>query len=235
MSATEPDRPKHDGDDILAAEFVLGVLPGAEQAALAYRVETDGAFAQRVAAWTEQLSPLNDSFAEGDLPPAVKLALDQRMFGTMPTMGRRGWWNSLALWRGLAGAATLAALLALALPRLALEPDAPGLVASLSSEASDIRYLAFFDQDTGRLSLAHVEGVPDEGRSFELWVIAGDAAPVSLGVIPSGNLARITPEGPARALLTDAAAIAITVEPPGGSPTGQPTGAVVAAGDLRDI
>lgn len=235
MSAMEPDPSEDESDDVLAAEFALSVLSGAEQAALARRVATDPAFAQQVAAWEERLSPLNDGYAEGDLRPGVKHALDRRLFGATIASAKRGLWNSLALWRSLAGAAALAALLVLNLPRLAPVPDAPGLVASLSSEASDVRYLAFVDPDAGRLSLAHVSGLPDEDHSFELWVIAGDAAPVSLGVIPTGGLVRIPLGRPARALLTDAADMAISIEPVGGSPIGQPTGRVVAAGDLRGV
>jgi anti-sigma-K factor RskA len=55
MSAMEPDRSDDGGDDFLAAEFALGVLPGVELAALARRAEMDPAFARAVADWEERL------------------------------------------------------------------------------------------------------------------------------------------------------------------------------------
>lgn len=234
MSAMEPERPDEGGDDILAAEFVLGVLPGAEQASLARRVEIDPHFARLVAEWDDRLLPLADGFAAVDLPPLIKQALDRRLFGVAARATRPGLWGSLALWRGLAAAATVAVLTLLALPRTA--PDsAPGVMALLSADTSDVRYMAVFDPNKGTISLAHVSGAPQTGRVFQLWVAEGSNAPVSLGVIPPGAETRISLDAPVRPLLTDAAHMAISLEPPGGSPTGQPTGAVVAVGDLHDI
>ena len=40
---------------------------------------------------------------------------------------------------------------------------------------------------TGDIGLSRVAGAPPQGRDFELWVIEGDQAPVSLGVIPDGE------------------------------------------------
>lgn len=237
MSAVESDGPGQGGDDILAAEFVLGVLPSIEQAALSRRTEIDPAFARLVGEWQERLSPLADHYAGADLPPSVKLALDQRLFGGSPAKGRPGFWSSLALWRGLAGVAVLAVMLTLALPHLTQEQDtAPGMVvSSLSAETSEVRYMAIYQPAEGMISLAHVSGAPAEGQVFELWAAEGAAAPVSLGVVPAGGVSRLTLDDPARALLTRASYLAISVEPPGGSPTGQPTGAIVAVGDLQDL
>lgn len=220
-------------DDILAAEFVLGVLPVADQAALARRVETDAAFARRVAGWEERLSPLADGFIPEGLPSAVKRALDLRLFGASPA--KAGFWSSLALWRGFAAVATAAFLLAVALP--ALRPAAPGerLAASLTAEGSSVTYLVLYDAATGGVSLAHMSGDPVEGRDFQLWIARGAEAPVSLGVIPAGVSTRVEITDQIRALMTTAAHMAISLEPPGGSPTGQPTGPVLAVGDLLDI
>ncbi|WP_234463874.1 anti-sigma factor [Paracoccus caeni] len=234
MSDTELD---HDfpegGDDILAAEFVLGALPTDQQAVLAHRVETDTAFAQLVAEWEERLSPMAEGFVPADLPPAVKRALDLRMFGA-PVAGT-GLWSRLALWRGLAVAATAAFLLAVMMPILQPAQSTAHLAASLTAEGSSVTYLVLYDSATGSVSLAHMTGDPVEGRDFQLWVAHGSEAPVSLGVIPAGVSTRVEIADQLRALMTNAAHMAISLEPPGGSPTGQPTGPVLAVGDLLDI
>lgn len=234
MSDTRTDDDFTDGgDDLVAAEFVLGALPAAQQAALARRAETDPAFARLVAEWEDRLSPLSEGFAPADLPPAVKRALDLRLFGTAPA--RPGLWSSLALWRGLAGVAMAGFLLAVTLP--ALRPAAPAdhLAASLTAEGSSVTYLVLYDTASGSVSLAHLTGDPVAGRDFQLWVARGTEAPVSLGVIPAGVSTQVDIPDPIRALMTTAAHMAISLEPPGGSPTGQPTGPVLAVGDLLDI
>lgn len=224
--------PAEDDDDILAAEFALGVLPLDEQATLARRAETDPAFARLVARWQDRLLPLADGYAPAPLPPAVKRALDTRLFGAPQ---RPGPWRSLTLWRALTGAATAAFLLALALPLLS--PPEIRLVAVLAHEGSDVHYMAVYDRDDDQVGLSHLSGNPARGRDFELWVI-GDPQqpPVSLGVIPAGQAAaHLALDARTRALVEAGAQLAITLEPQGGSATGLPTGAVVAAGDLRGI
>ena len=76
--------------------------------------------------------------------------------------------------------------------------------------------------------------IPD--RAFELWALPGaGAAPVSLGLLPAQGEAVLTLSPQVRPLLERGAALAVSVEPPGGSPTGQPTGPVVYQGKLTTI
>lgn len=239
MSGVDQQRPGEDqpdgGDDILAAEFALGVLPPEDQAALARRAETDPAFARLVSDWQDRLLPRADGFAPTDPAPSVKQSLDTHLFGT--AQARPGIWRSLGLWRGLTAAATAAFLLALALP--ALSPPTPEvrLVALLAHEGSNVHYMAVYDTDDGEVGLSHLSGNPAAGQDFELWVIQDpQQAPVSLGVIPAGQpAAHLAVDARTRALVEAGAQLAITLEPQGGSATGLPTGDVVAAGDLRGI
>ena len=66
-------------------------------------------------------------------------------------------------------------------------------------------------------------------------MIEGDKAPVSMGVIPAGASVHVGVDEQTQARLEKGAVLAVSLEPSGGSPTGQPTGPVVAAGDLKDI
>ena len=146
--------------------------------------------------------------------------------------------SNLAFWRGLAVAALAALALYVALPFISPAPvEAPQerLVASLAADGSDVRYLAVYDERTNDIGLSHVSGPVPQGSDFELWVIEGQQAPVSLGVIPEGASTRLPVSDALRAKMVSGALFAISVEPAGGSTTGAPTGPVVAAGDLKSI
>jgi anti-sigma-K factor RskA len=68
---------------------------------------------------------------------------------------------------------------------------------------------------------------------YELWALPQGAAPKSLGVIPPGAIVRVPLPATAEELLTSIPALAVSLEPPGGSPTGQPTGPVLFSGSIE--
>jgi anti-sigma-K factor RskA len=71
------------------------------------------------------------------------------------------------------------------------------------------------------------------GRVLELWSVPAQGAPRSLGLIKANGTTVLSRERLPPALLKGGtAALAVSVEPPGGSPTGVPTGPVVFAGKL---
>lgn len=241
MIARDQDPPEREGDDLAAAEYVLGVLDAAEREAVSGRIEQQPDFARLVDAWEARLAPLGAAYAAVDVHPSVKAAIDRRLFASAPPTvspgARPSLWSSLTFWRGLTTAAAVALAIAVAIPYLRPPVTAPEAryVASLAADASDVRYLVVYDEEDSRVSLAHVSGAKAAGRDFELWMIEGSNAPVSMGVLPAGETIRITISPDVRAKLAAGAVLAISVEPTGGSPTGQPTGPVVAAGDLKSI
>ena len=73
------------------------------------------------------------------------------------------------------------------------------------------------------LQVTRVAGVPAAaGQVHELWMIAPDASPVSLGLAAKTDRWSITYPTPPAGFT-----FAVSVEPEGGSPTGQPTGPVI--------
>jgi anti-sigma-K factor RskA len=89
--------------------------------------------------------------------------------------------------------------------------------------------------DTGRRSLVvspAVVNAPAAGQVPELWLIPADGKPRSLGVIglEASQLVEVPPM--VLKLVAEGAVLAVSIEPTGGSPTGQPTGPVVATGKL---
>lgn len=194
-------------DDDFAAEYVLGALDLSERAQAEARLKTDAAFAALVEAWQNRLSGLNDDYAEAPAPNLLP-QIEARLFpvAVKPARNWLGW---------LAGAGAVAALLVVfALP----QPQAP-LLATVAGEG--LSYEARYDGAT--LTISRIAGTPaPTGQVHELWIIAPGAAPVSLGLLADGDLT-VTTQAPKGWTL------AISLEPTGGSPTGAPTGPVLAA------
>ncbi|MER8427453.1 anti-sigma factor [Mesorhizobium sp. M1403] len=234
MTLADDNGPEGGGDDLFAAEYVLGVLAADEREIASRRIDADAAFARLVDAWEAHLSPMAAAYPETEPPIRVKEALDRRLFAAEP---RAGLWSSLGFWRGLAAAAIATLAIYIALPYVnppVVEPQTR-LVASLAAEGSDVKYLVVYDAVRHDVGLSHVSGERAAGKDFELWMIEGKNAPVSMGVIPAGATAHLAIPPAVREKLAQGAVLAVSVEPAGGSPTGQPTGPVVAAGDLKSI
>ena len=74
-----------------------------------------------------------------------------------------------------------------------------------------------------------LEFMASDPKALELWAVPARGAPRSLGVVSQQGATTVL----RTALLKDTAAFALTVEPPGGSPSGQPTGPIVSVGKLQ--
>ncbi|GAA4711963.1 anti-sigma factor [Sphingomonas lutea] len=232
--------------DELAGEYALGVLRGAELAGARELVKTDGEFRAAVAEWLGRLAPLLDQVESVDAPPSVWQRVEARLAGAQGEAS-----NVVALkrrvrvWQGAAAAATaLAASLAivLALPRepVAAPPVAqaptqppPPMVAMLGDD-QETKLVASWDPAGRRLILAVAGDMPDDpARAHELWVIPADGKPRSLGTMQDTERTHVDLADALAELMRQGATIAISVEPRGGSPTGQPTGPVIASGTLE--
>ena len=239
MTTAQGNIPGPEGDDLLAAEYVLGVLPGAERAMLVTRMKREPELERLVEAWQARLSPMDEAYDEMPVPASVKQALDRRIFTSAAPRSaeRTSLWGNLVFWRTTAFAALGALAVALVVPAGLTPPPgtATSLAASLASETSPVRYIALYDTGEPALRLSHLGGQRVSGHDFELWLIEGGNAPVSLGVIPDGKAITITLSAEMVRKLSQGAALAISDEPKGGSPTGAPTGSVLAAGEISEI
>jgi anti-sigma-K factor RskA len=133
--------------------------------------------------------------------------------------------------------AAVAALgFAAGVPRAPLPGEAPArLISALASVDSDVALLAMLEPEAAVLSINRTSGAAAPGRALELWVIEGSNPPISLGVLPDVPQARVPLPRELAARLGPGTTLAVSSEPPGGSPTGAPTGPVVAAGPVSDI
>jgi len=222
-------------DDLLAAEYALGVLPQAERAALQRRLETDADLARRVWFWEEQMAPMAAAIEPVEPPAALLTDVERRLFPAAPEAA--GWWESLQFWRGLSAALLCLLVIAGGLAVFLSRPGPPagGYVAELAGAPAGLQLAAYYDARSATLKLNRVAGVPAAGRDYQLWVIEGQNPPVSLGVLPADPVVTLKLPPQLAAKLGAKAVLAVSDEPKGGSPTGLPTGAVLAAAPLTAI
>lgn len=226
-----------DDRDQLAAEFALGVLGGEELATARGLVASDPAFRSEVARWRGRLAPMLDEVEPAAPPASAWRGIEKRIAqpATIHSLTRR-----LRIWRGFsAGMTALAAALALFLivPRPAPEPAPPApspMIAMLGDSAAHAKMFASWDPHSRKLTIMAAKAQPPEqGRSHELWLIPADGKPRSLGVMPAGKMMHMQIGTPMAGQMADGVTLAISIEPSGGSPTGSPTGPVIASGTLE--
>lgn len=238
--------PMSEPDDLTAAEFALGLLDGAEREAARSRVASDVAFAAAVDAWSQRLAPMLDEFTPVTPPEALRdrllrqAAISITANDPLPMVQRQ-----LARWRAGAGVASALAagfaLLLLVRPEPIAAPPQPTapttvtapLVAALATPKKTPAMIASYDGSAHTLVVAGPTALPDRpGGDYELWVIPAGQKPVSLGVMPAAAPLRRHLSDQLAALMVRGAALAVTPETRGGSPTGQPQGTPIASGAL---
>ena len=219
-------------NELLAAEYALGVLAGTERTAAAQRVARDRAFAALVAAWEERLAPWTAELPEVAPPPQVWERIAAQLSGAQRQRPR--FWQSLMFWRGFGIVSALAAACLAALLYLSMASQQEALVASIEGDGQRI-FVAVIDVKRAVIGVVPSAYRPDPTRVPELWLIPSGGKPLPLGVLPADGLAQIAiPPAFADQTRRDAI-LAVSLEPPGGSPTGQPTGPVIGSGKLTNL
>jgi anti-sigma-K factor RskA len=218
----------------LAGEYILGVLDMAEVSEIKTAMVTNAELRDAVVFWEEMLHPLSALALPIEPPPELWDRIAARLDGGAPTRPALRLWSTPGPWRwSTAGFAAIAAALAL---YIALKPvsPAPSFVAILHAPQHEQANWVAIGGRRGLLVRA-AEGAipPPSGRAFQLWAIApGAAIPQSLGVIPLDGVFRLDALPP---FVREGATLAVSIEPPGGSPTKQPTGPVVFVGALSEM
>jgi anti-sigma-K factor RskA len=232
--------------DMTAAELALGLLDGEARDAALRRLVTEPAFAAEVERWRDWLSALFADWPAVEAPAAaaarIEASLDAR--GAVARAAA----NDNARWRTLALVASLAACLLLAVTTLLMLRPAPApvrvpvrvpvqvaatppLIAAIAPTGKGAPIAVAYDPASGVVRVAGGIDVP-AGRSAEVWAIRGTDTPKSLGVMPAAAEAEMIVPDALRAAMAADTVLAISIEPVGGSPTGLPTGPVVASGKL---
>jgi len=232
------DYGRQDLADALAAEYVAGTLRGPARRRFETLLAAHPALRAAVRDWQDRLMPLTAAVEPEPPPLRVWQHVESRLWPAAVPAPLLPWWRRLALWRGVSAFATVAAVslgVLLATPPKALTP----VVIVLQSTATDgqpaTSFVASVSGDGGALVTQPIQPVALQAdRVLELWSVPPEGAPRSLGLISAkGTTVLRRDRLPATLLKGGTAALAVSVEPPGGSPTGVPTGPVVYAGKLQ--
>jgi len=217
--------------DALAADYVIGTLRGGARRRFEALLPAHSELRQATLAWQERLMPLTGVMApiqpSSEVWRRISDRLDRRKDAAAASP-----WQRLAFWRGLTAFASVAAIglaVLLGTPRAVPPPIVVVLAATeaAASGAATAPIVASISGDGSTLVTKPIVPVAVRAdRSLELWAVPTQGAPRSLGVIPS-NGGAVALRG---RVLAGADTLAVTVEPPGGSPTGAPTGPIVYAG-----
>jgi anti-sigma-K factor RskA len=230
----------------LAAEYVLGTLRGAARRRLQRWLREDAALAMAVTRWEARLAPMAGAVAPVQPPARLWRAIQQQ---TGSGAAARGLWESIAFWRNLGLAASgMAAALLVANILMSQRPQevAPlPVVLRVPAEQVPSSYLAVLSdpktqkavlvawagRNSDKLRLTTLDPaihVPE--KSLELWALPKTGAPKSLGLVAAEKNGVLQLASAADLSLGEIPALAVSLEPKGGSPTGAPTGPVLFTG-----
>jgi anti-sigma-K factor RskA len=227
----------------IADEYVLGLLDPAEHQAVEQEADKNPTLRTAIAASRERYLPLDLTVEPADVPGGLWTRIEAGLSEgdtAVPLGGatlapeaaltpaandnRRFGWRAAAL-SSMAASLVLAVALTWSLGRQA----DPVVIAVLLNEAGEVQAVVEdFGNDTAQIRLLADIRVPED-KAVEVWTLPSqDMGPVSLGLLEDGRSSRL--EGPPLPLPAASQLYEITLEDAGGSPTGRPTGPVLAKG-----
>jgi anti-sigma-K factor RskA len=236
-----------DGEDIdaLAAEYVLGTLDASERSTVAARRQREPALDAAILACEKRLSPLMDLVQPVEPPAgvwaAIQAQLDQQKSpsslvsagGNVIDLQRR-----LAVWRRAAVAASALAaslLITIGVRETTRATQPRNFVAVFQKDDALPSFLLSIDLETRQLTIKPVSADTPAGKSYQLWIAAAPKGeppatrPRSLGVLEGRGLTTKAALSAYDKAVVENATFGVSLEPAGGSPTGQPTGPVFHA------
>jgi anti-sigma-K factor RskA len=234
MNLGRPDRERR--LDLLAAEYALGTLPARARTRLERIAGDDPVVQGALRQWERRLARLADGAAPIQPSPRVWTSLARRL-GFDEVADAAPWWRRLGFWRPFA-LASFAAAFALAVTLLAPRTERPAESIVVVLAGPDARPALIASVPSGDRILAVKALAPvavPAGRALELWMLPGQGAPRSLGLIPASGVAQVRLPVPPEIAFRGIDALAVSLEPATGSPTGLPTGPVLYTGRLERL
>ena len=223
--------------DVAAGELALGVLDGAERAAALRRMIAEPEFARDVERWRDHFALMIAGVPEQEAPAGLFDRIEARIDGRAAPRRATNPWKPTAIAASLAALAMTAVALrpveappTVPAPRVA---TAPMIAAMAAADKSD-PHPAIYDADAGMVKMPGPMKIP-AGRSAQLWAIEGTKAPKPLGTFRETSPGMYVAEAKMGAVIAPGTVLAISIEPMGGSPTGAPTGPVIASGMLTKV
>jgi anti-sigma-K factor RskA len=218
----------------LSAEYVLGTLRGRARRRFEAIARADPETAAILRRWEDGVTPLAAGMAPVEPPARVWREIETRIAPAAAAEAKAGsgFWKAFGMVSG--GLASVLLAFFLLTPPTGPRSD-PLFVAVLTAPDSAPRMVVSM-QAPHTLRVRMVKpwgGMEDKG--LELWVLPKEGAPRSIGMVHNTMGDTIFRMGPDDPLIQDIKALAISAEPPGGSPTKQPTGPVLCSGMVAPV
>lgn len=262
MNTTLNDTSFNEGEpplNLIAAQYVLGTLSASARLRFQSRLQQEPNLRVLTHAWERRLNPLTHLLVPQPVPAEVWQKIEAHLDGLAATTAQKPisllsqqppslpnqktsandrFWQPWA-WMSSAVAAGLAVFIFVrpevippVQPPVIVQQQEPVShdVAVLSTEKNSPAWIVRKQGNALILSALNAQAVPSD-RDLELWSIQGSNAPRSLGVIHVKDGQATIPQVTADLIAHDAI-LAISLEPKNGSPTGQPTGAVLYTGKI---
>ncbi|PRA32436.1 anti-sigma factor [Pseudomonas poae] len=214
----------------LAADYAIGLMPATARRRFDALLLEDAALRIELGHWQDALSSLTGTLPEQPVPEHVWAGIQARINPQVLHMpAKKPLWKNIRV-LAAACAVVVALLVGVLYQRdIGMEHSAT-LVNTGQQPALHVR--AFTDHlQVEPLALAAVGSTYD----LELWAIPAGGKPISLGLIPAAGKGRLSLNKAQQALLAAPLTLAVSLEPHGGSPTGQPTGPVLYQGKLASL
>lgn len=218
----------------LAAEYVLGTLHGRARIRFQGLLMQHRSLRHVLWQWESRLNILGSSLQAIQPRPELwgkiqqqlgfnESALPENVMRLPQAKAETGRQSKVRTWQWLTGVASAAAVIMLAvfLFMPPITPQRAQQIAVVQSEKAQALWLIELGPKTLEVS-ATESFTPLPNQDYELWMVAADGRPpVSLGLLPKHGKLSL----PRNVLLDQVkvAALAVSLEPLGGSPNGQPT------------
>jgi anti-sigma-K factor RskA len=204
----------------LAKRYVLGVMSTRARSRFAQLMMNYDNLQQAVWHWEQLLNPLSQQLPPENLPPNIWVNITKQL----------GWTEqpkrfSLTNIFRFATPVLTSVLLAWLVIFQFNQASKVKAIATLQVEATKVAWVAKRQSET-ILVIAQNPPQLQANSDFELWMLPKDGkAPISLGLLPKQGEKQLANVKQIVSLLESG--LAVSQEPLGGSPTGQPTGPVI--------
>jgi len=239
---------------MIAAEYVLGTLTAGARRRFETMINSDAKIRATVDQWQQRLNVLGAGLTPVPVPkniyPKIKARLgflseSENLRQTNLTTKPKG---LLALWRNSAIMATLVSLVLASVLVLTLTTTQPikkgavddlgqTLISIVNNTKNQAAWVIRSDITQGKINIKAITTQAIAPRkSFELWLIASNSkTPISLGLISNQGTTQLILKPSIRKNFKHAKALAISLEPAGGSTTGLPSGPILYQGLVHKL
>lgn len=221
---------ERDDLDMLAAEFVLGTLPVEDRQRVQRLRTTHPELDAQILQWESRLSALNDEIEPVDPAPGlfarIERSIDQLEQASSQHNEVVRLRQQVSRWRLSTAAASIAAMLLIAVMMLEPTPTKSPYVAVFQHDDEQPAFLLTVDLARKQLNIQPVTARPAGNQSYQLWIKDDELGPTPRSVGVLNEHFEVDPAALTNydAELLRRATFGISLEPRGGSPTGQPTG-----------